>query len=234
MVTGLSVLPWSVAPRPPAARGGLCRRRTEHLAAVAGGGAHARHPGHRRAEPVAGLLRQRTGLPPGHGPPGGAPARHLYDQRDIPARTTQRQSTPGRCTAAGRAGPARPCRLPSSPVRSPRRWTKSSSVPPRPSLAARGTAVARVRPSPETAYRRCRSYGQWTGRRCLWTIRSQQQARVCRGPGGGAAHVPPSEGRWEACLRPHWTEVCAASATCRQTGAGARRSGRRAAGRRSR
>ena len=129
MITRLSVLPWSGAPRAPAARGGLCRRRTEHLAAVAGGGAHARHPGHRRAEPVAGLLRQRTGLPPGHGPPGGAPARHLYDQRAIPARTTQRQPTPGRCTAAGRAGPARPCRLPSSPVRSPRRWTKSSSPP---------------------------------------------------------------------------------------------------------
>ena len=111
---------------------------------------------------------------------------------------------------------------------------KAAHYPQAVTCCARHSSGPAARPSPETAYRRCRSYGQWTGRRCLWTTRPQQQARVCRGPGGGAVHVPPSEGRWEACLRPHWTEVCAAPTTCRQTGAGARRSGRRAAGRRSR
>ena len=164
---------------------------------------------------------------------------HLVEQLHVTPTTSgpsltrmaQRQSPPGRCTAAGRADPARPCRLPSSPVRSLRRWTKKRSPPSR-CCARDGSPATRRKP----ACRRCRSYGQWLGTTCSWKTRPRPQPQRASAAAllRGAAHVPPSVGRWEACLRPHWTEGCAAPATCRQTGAGARRSGRRAAGRRSR
>lgn len=104
-------------------------------------------------------------------------------------------------------------------------------------VAARGTAVARLRDRARS--RRAGSAGRTASglvRRAHGRPGRDRNSRRASAAAlvGRAAHVPPTVGRWEACLRLHWTEACAAPARCRQTAAGARRSGRRAAGRRNR